>query len=866
VRTELRKLGVIAAVAVLALGCTAGRAFRAGSEATRAGDHDQAVAFYRTAVQASPDNPNYKIALERAMQAASRVHFEQAREFEAADQLEAARGEYRLAADYDASNRTAASKVVALDQILRQRAEAARPRPAIEQLRERARAAAAPPILNPTSREPLQVRANNSSARDLINFVGSITGVNVTYDRELQDRPITLQLDGVTLEQALNQIMTMAGFSYKVLAPQAIFVFPDTQQKHVIYDDQVIQTFYVSHADATDLSQILSAIIRLPGIPIQPIIQVNKANNTITIRASTAVAQILERLIATNDKPKAEIVIDVEILEVNRARVKQYGLNLSEYALGVAFSPEVSPGSTTTPTPTPPPEGTPTQPTTSGRSTPPSGLTSPPPFNLNTIQQGVSTSDFYLAVPTFLIRMLESDTSSKVIAKPQLRGAEGSKLTLKLGERIPVIQTSYTPLATGGAGVNPLSSYNYQDVGVNIDLTPRVTLEGDIILDLTLDNSALGAPILVAGVSVPSFQQRTLTTRLRLRDGESNLLAGLLREDERKSLAGFPGAIHVPILKQLFSANDNTINQTDIVMLLTPRIIRTAEITETDLRPIYIGSQSNLGVGGPPSLIGGGPEPDPAALAAAPAAPGVTPAPGTAPGPIIGTAPGGVPIAIPPGSTPVPGTVAVPPPPVPSQPPAAPPGAAVTPDPALAPPAPPAAAPPPDAQVAPGLPPPSQPVTPGPPPPAATPPATSPGVGLAQVVITPPGTTFRMGGGPYTVPISIANAARISTIALTFTFDPALLSVRTVQEGSFMRAGGVNAQFTSNAASPGRVDITITRAADATGATGTGLLGAILLDPVAPGVANMTISGAATGPGGTPMGLVFRPARVTVQP
>jgi hypothetical protein len=123
-----------------------------------------------------------------------------------------------------------------------------------------------------------------------------------------------------------------------------------------------------------------------------------------------------------------------------------------------------------------------------------------------------------------------------------------------------------------------------------------------------------------------------------------------------------------------------------------------------------------------------------------------------------------------------------------------------------------------------------------------------------------------MGGGPYTVPISIANAARISTIALTFTFDPALLSVRTVQEGSFMRAGGVNAQFTSNAASPGRVDITITRAADATGATGTGLLGAILLDPVAPGVANMTISGAATGPGGTPMGLVFRPARVTVQP
>jgi hypothetical protein len=139
-------------------------------------------------------------------------------------------------------------------------------------------------------------------------------------------------------------------------------------------------------------------------------------------------------------------------------------------------------------------------------------------------------------------------------------------------------------------------------------------------------------------------------------------------------------------------------------------------------------------------------------------------------------------------------------------------------------------------------------------------------VGLAQVLITPPGTTFRVGGGPYTVPISITNASRVSTVALTLTFDPAMLRVRTVQEGSFMRAGGVNAQFTSNAASPGRVDITITRAADATGATGTGLLGAVLFDPVAPGAATLTISGAATGPGGTPMGLQFRPATVAVQP
>ena len=156
----------------------------------------------------------------------------------------------------------------------------------------------------------------------------------------------------------------------------------------------------------------------------------------------------------------------------------------------------------------------------------------------------MSTADFYLAVPTAIVRFLESDATTKIVAKPQLRGAEGSKLSLKLGSRIPVVSTSYTPIATGGAGVNPLSSYTYQDVGVNIDMTPRVSLDGEIILDLILDNSSVGPSIPVAGVTVPSFFQRTLTTRLRLRDGESNLLAGLMQQRDVNSVTGFPGAIH----------------------------------------------------------------------------------------------------------------------------------------------------------------------------------------------------------------------------------------------------------------------------------------------------------------------------------
>ena len=199
-------------------------------------------------------------------------------------------------------------------------------------------------------------------------------------------------------------------------------------QKHAQYDEQVIQTFYVSNADVTELTQLLSSLIRLPTLPVQPAIQFNKTANTITVRATASIVQILEKIIEQNDKPRAEIMVDIEILEVDRSRAKQYGLNLSEYALGGIFSPEVSPSAHARS------RAEPTTPGTGhdhdrhgGKSTPPSGVQSPPPFNLNTISRGVTTADFYLAVPTAIVRFLESDTQTKLVAKPQLRGAEGTK-------------------------------------------------------------------------------------------------------------------------------------------------------------------------------------------------------------------------------------------------------------------------------------------------------------------------------------------------------------------------------------------------------------------------------------------------------
>ena len=815
-----RRLIALLVVTVLVAGCAAGRAFRKGRDAARAGDWDTAVQHFTEALQANPDSAEYKIELERAMQNASRDHIFKARDLEAKDQLDAALLEYKKAVEMDPSNRLAATRAAELERIIRDRIEKSRPRPAIEKLRQQARAQGAP-VLNPADRTPLKLSFNNSSVRDILNFIGTTTGINIQFDSLYQDRAYTVNLNDVTLEEALQQIMSVNGLFYKVLNPTTIVVAMDNQAGHLKYDELVMQVFYLSHADTQEVSQALNQMMRIQA-QVAPAIYPNKTSNTIAVRATAPIVAVAERLIRSLDKPRAEVIIEVQILEVNRNRAKSYGINLSEYAIGLTFSPEVAP------------------PNTPGSNPP----TPPPPFNLNTISQGISTSDFYLTVPTAVLRFLETDSRTKQLAKPQLRGAEGQELTLNLGDQIPVVSTVFGAAAAGGFANIPQSSFTYRDVGVNITMTPRVTYEGEIILDLTVESSNLGPNISVAGQDVPSFGSRRVKTRLRLREGESNLLAGLLKDDQRKILTGFTGLIRVPGLRSLFGSTSDIIEQTDIVMLLTPHIVRTHELTVDDLAPIYIGTQQNVGLSGPPPLIQPPAAADDAGSRADACATGADHDTGaTVPAAAIGHtgashgratantgratddarhAPAGVP--------PAPAGV----PPVTTLPPAA---APVTP--ATVPPRDPTAAPP------------------------ATPPI--PAASIAQITITAP-QEFRTAGGPYTVPLAVSNASRLSMITLTVTFNPAVLRVRNVQEGTFMRQGGVTANFTPRIdVATGRVDIAVARSGDQAGASGSGLLAALLFDAVGPGNSLIQVSGVASNPEGGALPLQFSPVSVTVR-
>lgn len=851
-----RALGVIAVLlaAALVTACGTSRTFRRGQEAARAGDLDTAVALYRRALQDQPDNPEIKIELERTSQRAALVHQDRARALEQEGKIEEALLEYRRTVELDPSNRPAVLKAAELERLARDRAEAARPRPKIDELREQAKRDSQPPLLRPTQRIPL-LRFNNASTQDILNFVASATGINIIYERDFKPTTFSIQLDDVTLEEALNQIMSANQLWYKVVNDRTILVINDTTPKRQQYEEQVIRTFYISHADPQEMLQMLNSITRVQGIPITPTIAVNKSANTITVRATRGVAEIIERIINANDKPRAEITIDVEILEVNRSRAKQYGLNLSQYSIGTIFSPEAAPST----------GGSGTGGSTSSTST----------FNLNTISQGISTADFYMSVPQAIVRFLASDSRTRLLARPQLRGTEGAKLTLNLGDEIPVPSTVFTPFATGGVSSNPLTSFNYRPVGVNLEMTPRVSYEGDIIVEIVIESSTLGGNIDIAGQSLPTFGSRKVNTKLRLREGESHLLAGLLREEDRRTLRGLPGIMNLPILRQLVSDNDTSISQTDVVMLLTPRIVRTHELTAEDVAPIYIGSQSNIGLTGPPQLIAPAPEeapappaPDTPPPAAAPALPTAAPRPGVptppaAAAPGVPTTPAAAPAGAPQNTGQLPAGVRLPdgttaqPVPVP--------GTSPIPGTTTAPPSTPAPATPP-VEAAPPAAAPVAPIAPETPAAPATPAAAVPPTAAAQVIVSTPGNEFRVGGGPYTVPISISNASRVSTLSLSLTFNPAVLRVRTIQEGSFLRQGGVAVAFTQQVdATAGRIDVTMTRTGDQTGASGAGLLAAILFEAVAPGTAALGLSGVATTPQGGAVPLAFSPVALTVR-
>ncbi len=767
-----------------------------------AGDWDSAVAFYRQALEKDPTRPDVKIKLERAMQQGAAEHVRRARQLEAQEQLPGAVAEYRLAAEIDPASTAALTKALELERKMRAQAEAARPPASIDALRQQAAQSSPIPHLDP--RTPLRkMTFTNAAVRDILRAIADNTGINIQYDQGLDaalSRPFTFDVQETSLEEVLLQVLESNQLTFKIQSPRSILVYQDTQAKRQQYEAQYIQTFYLSNAAPEDIQTALNQLLGNVQIAIRPQITIVKGSNAVSVKATAPVLAIIDRLVRSIDRPAPEVFIEAEILEVDRNFVRQVGLDLNQWAIGMSFSPEVAPDNTTAGT-FPPPV--------------------PPQYSLGSINHGVNARAFYLTTPSAMIHLLESNKNTRVLARPSQRGQAGKQIQLKLGDQIPIPQTVFQAGAVGGPATIPATSVTYQSVGVNLLFTPRVTYQDEIILDqLTLEKSGLGANLDVGGQTFPTINSRRADTTIRLRDGESTVISGLLRDEEHQDASAFPGLSGIPILRSIFGNTNRSTDQTDIVMIITPHIVRGHELTPDDLKPMYIGTGTNIGAGAVPALI------SPEAIAAAVSGPSgnsvsggpnaansALPRPQTSNGELAPLSPSGVPAAGPSDSgSRTPGIV---------------------------------------------------PIQPANNAPAAAP---APKSGTRISLVTPSGAdALPAGGGPFTVPIQIADGSDVATIALSITYDPAVVTAPTVTQGSFMMQGGVTVTFVPSTTTPGRIDIALSRPTARRGATGAGLLAAISFKAGSAGATDLVISGVANTTSGQAIPLQFTPAHIAVR-
>ena len=552
-------------IALVLTGCATSAAFRSGERAERRQDYDRAVLEYSKAVQEHPDNLGYRKGLQRARLRASEEHTVGGRRLLNRGLYKEALDEFKLARDLNPTSSTLPREIEAVE--AQRRANA--PAPSVDQLKDRTRERSLPGLaLGPGAQEPLGLAFRNASLREVYQALGKAAGVNFVFDAEFRDQPISVDLKDVGFEQALNAIASIGHTFHRVLDSRSVMVVPDTPNKRRDYEQQVVKTFFLSNADLKETIDLLRIVLGARRVAPLP------GANALTINDTPDKVAAAERIIDIVDKQRAEVMVEVEILEVNRGKLKEYGIEITSPPGGGGIVGAIFPSQTITET------------VRDVAGNPLFDRTRPITLDDNPYK---ASNLLVTALPGVIYRLLQSDTSSRLLANPQLRTMEGQTAQARFGDQVPVPVTVFSPIATGGVAQQPVTSFTYKDVGVNIDITPRVHHDGEVTLALKLEISQVG-PLFQ---NLPTFNSRTVSSQIRLKDGETNIIAGLINDSERHSLTGIPGIASLPIVGRLFAHNHDEATQTDIVMTLTPHIIRRTQFTEEDLRSFSVGGETS---------------------------------------------------------------------------------------------------------------------------------------------------------------------------------------------------------------------------------------------------------------------------------
>jgi general secretion pathway protein D len=414
----------------------------------------------------------------------------------------------------------------------------------------------------------------------LFDTLGRLAGLNVIFDPDYDTQnPVkqqTVELTNATLHEALDYLSVVTKSYWKPLSANTLFVTLDNRQKRLDYEEQVVRVFYLTNV--TSQPELNEIVTLLRTVTDTQKIFTSTPLNAIVVRAEADKIRLAEKLIAAVDKPKPEVIVDVMVMEVNRTYMRN--LSAAFGASGISSSVVFTPRSSIT----------------GQSSSSSSGTASGNDSVLLSNVKRISTGDFTVSsVPGALVEALLSDSGTRVLQAPQLRALDNYKSSLKVGSKVPTASGSFSA-GTGATTVNALvnTQFTYLDVGVNVDMLAHVHDAREVTLHLSIEVSQVADQITIGGVQEPEIGQRKFELDMRMRDGEINLIGGLMKEEEDKSVSGIPGLGQIPGLKRLFSSENITRTQNELLITLVPHIIRSPEINPVDTRETATGNMNTI--------------------------------------------------------------------------------------------------------------------------------------------------------------------------------------------------------------------------------------------------------------------------------
>jgi general secretion pathway protein D len=602
-------LALLLCLSLPALADQAKSLYEKGADAEARQNYEQAYDYYKQAYALKPKDLKYRASYERTkfLSAASHVHRGQL--LRDGGKLEEALAEFQRAVEIDPSSFIAQQELRRTLQMIK---EAANPQPKASSgetaLRRRLESAQGPVELAPISNVPITLKMTEDT-KVIYETIGKLAGINVLFDPEYTSRRVRIELNGVTLEDALEVVSFETKTFWRPVTPNTIFVAQDNPAKRKELEQNVIKTFYLSNlSQPTELQDVVNAMRTILEVSR---IQQLPSQGAIVVRGTPDQMALAQKLVDDLDRAKPEVVVDVAVMQVSRDKMRNLGISPPTSAT-IALQPNVNTNANSNN------GGTTTTTTTSSNSN---------SINLNRLAN-LDATDFQVTIPPGTATALLSDTNTKLIQNPQIRALDGQKATLKIGDRVPVATGSFQP-GIGGVGINPLvnTQFQYLDVGVNIDITPRVHADREVTLKLALDISAVTGQSNIGGISQPIIGQRKIEHEIRLKDGEVNLLGGILEDQQTRALTGIPGLANIPLLKYLFSQTNTEHRENEIVFVLVPHIIRGPERSRSGEDMLDVGTANALELrrSGKPAAVPASAPPAPAAAQPAPAQPEPTP-------------------------------------------------------------------------------------------------------------------------------------------------------------------------------------------------------------------------------------------------